>query len=1275
MPRVQESKWSVADFSAEDGQWSVEDFAPPKPKFSRTAEEEAAFQEGIAPPRGPSLPEAFTASALDGLSAIPDFLKLSAERHAEPSKAEQEIMSYAGMSPSGPPTERPGASLFSDISEGLRGTAEALSPPESRGHGGVLEDIVSGAGSMAGAVPAMALGPAAAAVQFGAQSGVPLYFDVLEATKDQEAATWALLFGSAVGQLEKLGAEKALGGIVKKLAGKGLKEAVKGLAVRTALGAGGTALQETGTEGLQTALEGVIYEGLTDEDRNIWQEVMRSLPPSLVLGGFAGGLSAAIAKKPAAKQKDEEAPEAAQQPGVEGVPAAAQQLEPNRLPPERVESELSGVKQEQPAPPSEPEQTGVPEPVPEAAEPVEPAGSAQVQEEAAEPQKITGIKNRTVAKELEEMGVPLPKKGEAKPFVDTHARAMEKLKAEPDSGDRLVRELEEAPRAPSDEEAALLTLEANRLIKAREAAESAFIEDPSAANKAAIEKAKEDYRRASDVFTKVGTESGRSLNARKIMVNNDYSLAQVERNMEVANRGIPLSESESARVKSLVTQLKESEEKHTRYVAEAEQKQAEQASQISFLELQKEAGKPSKRKARAAAIEQTKKEIAEIQERMGQRFGRKAGALLGGLDAVTLKDTALLAFKTIKLGTQTFAQWSADLIARFGDDVKPYLKPAWEQGQGERRKELAAPVKARIKAGDRGSISKEANAIALDFVQSGIRDHAALVDAVHGVMIDADPSISKEDVRDAISGYGKFAQRTKDQDRRTLQGLRGEMRQIGKLEDLQAKLAVKKTGFERREPTKLEKSLMRDVKELESKLGLKTPDRLKALKSRLSGQVETLERKIKAGDYSKKPPPSPVQLDPEAIQLKARVEISKRAIEREQRRLERESRRLPQKLLAAGREALAAPRALKFSFDLPPIFRQAAAFAVPDIVFNPKRLAKFTGKGISAISEKKASQIDAEMQANPFYEKAIAAGVSLPNVEEEMNSWVANLIPGIKASSRVYNTFMTLYRLSAFERQLGYLQKNPTAAELKAVAATVNIFSGRGSVKGKLATALDGIGAVLSSPRLLVSRLQALAGAPMYRGTWATRKAAAIEYARVLTGYAALYGLVAAADKLDGEDDIEVMWDPRSSDFGKIRVGEKRFDIMGGLSQLVTLGWRVTSGEKMNANGKVTPIRGPEKPYKGDDAIDLGQDFLRNKLSPVAATAWDLAKGEQIERDKRGKPLPNTIESIAEGLAVPISFEDIFDDMKRAGVPETLALRIIGLFGVGVRDFEKAGAK
>ena len=54
--------------------------------------------------------------------------------------------------------------------------------------------------------------------------------------------------------------------------------------------------------------------------------------------------------------------------------------------------------------------------------------------------------------------------------------------------------------------------------------------------------------------------------------------------------------------------------------------------------------------------------------------------------------------------------------------------------------------------------------LARALVESGITDREKLIDAVHKILTDVDPTFTRREAMDAISGYGDFKQLRKDQE-------------------------------------------------------------------------------------------------------------------------------------------------------------------------------------------------------------------------------------------------------------------------------------------------------------------------------------------------------------------------------------------------------------------------------------------------------------------------------------------------------------------------------
>ena len=110
------------------------------------------------------------------------------------------------------------------------------------------------------------------------------------------------------------------------------------------------------------------------------------------------------------------------------------------------------------------------------------------------------------------------------------------------------------------------------------------------------------------------------------------------------------------------------------------------------------------------------------------------------------------------------------------------------------------------------------------FVEQGIKERDALIDAVHDFLKTVDPEITRRDTMDAISGYGDFKQISKDQISVELRDLKGQMQQVAKLEDMQAGEPPLKTGIERRIPTKEESRLIKLVNDAKRKFQIPITD-------------------------------------------------------------------------------------------------------------------------------------------------------------------------------------------------------------------------------------------------------------------------------------------------------------------------------------------------------------------------------------------------------------------------------------------------------------------
>src|SRR4029077_13331357 len=94
--------------------------------------------------------------------------------------------------------------------------------------------------------------------------------------------------------------------------------------------------------------------------------------------------------------------------------------------------------------------------------------------------------------------------------------------------------------------------------------------------------------------------------------------------------------------------------------------------------------------------------------------------------------------------------------------------------------------------------------------------------------------------------------------------------------------------------------------------------------------------------------------------------------------------------------------------------------------------------------------------------------------------------------------------------------------------------------------------------------------------------------------------------------------DPRSSDFGKIRVGKTRYDIWGGNQQLVRTIAQLAPTRHNGVWGQYTKSTSTGKLRhlgKGEHFDPLGRLF-EGKLSPPMSLGLDIKRGEMFAGQK-----------------------------------------------------------
>jgi len=369
---------------------------------------------------------------------------------------------------------------------------------------------------------------------------------------------------------------------------------------------------------------------------------------------------------------------------------------------------------------------------------------------------------------------------------------------------------------------------------------------------------------------------------------------------------------------------------------------------------------------------------------------------------------------------------------------------------------------------------------------------------------------------------------------------------------------------------------------------------------------------------------------------------------------------IPTSLQNKVSQALNLPRAIMATADLSAPLRQGIFSAAR----NPKTFAKNFGKMFKyAFSEDAYRGLKADILTSPNYSLYVKHKLPLTDIsnqltgrEEQFMSQWAELIPGFgkiaKGSNRAYSGFLNKMRMDLFD-DFVKTAKSEGITDAK-FFDDASKFVGSATGRGRLLDVLEPHAGILNgiffSPRLMASRINLIN--PIYYTKLhpAVRKEALKTLASFVGTGMSILGLA----KLNG---AEVGTDPRSADFGKIKMGNTRYDIWGGFQQYARLIGQLTTGEKISTTtGKETQLGSGGFNAPTRESIFI--DFLKSKTNPLTSFAIRASQGEQF-----GEKFNLPAEVI--DRFIPMIAQDAFDLSKEYGLAQGIGMAIPGAFGVG----------
>lgn len=264
-----------------------------------------------------------------------------------------------------------------------------------------------------------------------------------------------------------------------------------------------------------------------------------------------------------------------------------------------------------------------------------------------------------------------------------------------------------------------------------------------------------------------------------------------------------------------------------------------------------------------------------------------------------------------------------------------------------------------------------------------------------------------------------------------------------------------------------------------------------------------------------------------------------------------------------------------------------------------------------------------------------------------------------KASENAYSGMAMRLRADIGDKMIAMAEANDVnlsdKSEAESIGRLVNSLTGRGNL-GQLEKVGKLVNVWFFSPKFLKSQFDFLTGHTFDKPSKFVRKQAAINLLKVTAGIATIMGIANAL----WPGSVEL--DPRSANFGKIKIGNTRFDITGGMGSLVTLAVRLGRMEtKSSTTNKVTPLNSDK--YGAQTGLDVAVTFATNKTSPAGSVLVDMLRGQTFGG---GKP---TVGGELYNMFTPFPISNTQQLLADPKAANAVLGELADFFGIAVNDY------
>lgn len=376
----------------------------------------------------------------------------------------------------------------------------------------------------------------------------------------------------------------------------------------------------------------------------------------------------------------------------------------------------------------------------------------------------------------------------------------------------------------------------------------------------------------------------------------------------------------------------------------------------------------------------------------------------------------------------------------------------------------------------------------------------------------------------------------------------------------------------------------------------------------------------------------------------------------------------------------ATPRALMTSGDVSFGGRQGLLYATTHPIKFGKawvKQFKYLKEGFQGDDSKAFDKLMGGIQAHPDYnilektDLAISDPHSIsPNASEEqfIGNHYAEKVPllgrVVRGSNYAFTGLANTLRAGEFYDQIAKTRAAGIPITDKVandLAKVINNSTGRGDFGHYLENHAKTLSTTFFSPRLMASRINIFN--PFYYSKLSKpAKKEAIRQFVSLGAYAV--GILGIA-KASG---AEVGLDPTSANFGKIKVGDTRFDVLGGFASYIRLAAQLGSGHiTSSTTGHKSDIYSGK--FGSSNPYDVITGFLENKENPTLAFLTQFAKGKDISgNDTRN---PQALATNTGKLFVPLGLQDFADNLSHKNSANPIITSAASAIGIGTQTYGK----